>query len=95
MDGMNSSETIKDRLNGTIESNFPLSYVRITIKDKNGNIAAEKLHYALPKSYKANLRNMHYELELDKLPQGTYTYTLRAGIARGGVDIENFEFTIN
>ena len=94
MEGKNSADTITKTLKGTVESNFPLSYVRLTIKDSTGKIVSEKLHYALPKSYKVNLRNFHYDLGLDKLPAGTYTYTLRAGIARGGVDIETFNFTI-
>ena len=95
MTGKNTPDTIKTMLKGTIETDSQLTYVYITIKDQAGNIVSDHLHYNLTKEYKASLRNMHYPLAVDKLPAGTYTYNLRAGIARGGVDIETFQFTID
>lgn len=93
MDGQNTPDTIQKALQGTVESNYPLNYVRITIKDANGNIVGDVLVNNLARNYKVNLRNYHYQLGIDKLASGTYTYTLRAGIARGGVDVESFQFT--
>ncbi|MBR5314581.1 MAG: hypothetical protein IKU45_04100 [Clostridia bacterium] len=95
MTGKNTPESIEKSLKGTLESNYPMTYARITITDKNGNIVAESLKYNLTKEYKINLRSMHNNLKMSELPAGTYTYKLRAGIARGGVDIETFEFTKN
>ena len=94
MKGKNTADSIKKTLNGTVEATFPLNYVRITIEDKAGQVVAEHFEYGLGSAYKVNLRNFHYDLGIDKLASGTYTYNLRAGIARGGCDIEHFEFTV-
>jgi hypothetical protein len=80
-------------LNGTIESNFPLAYARLTVTDKDGKIVAEHLEYYLTNSFKLNLRNFSYKLGIEKLPAGEYTFNLRSGIARGGVDLETVKFT--
>ncbi|MBE6642388.1 MAG: hypothetical protein E7615_01895 [Ruminococcaceae bacterium] len=95
MKGKNTPETLKKMLNGTIESNFPLAYARLTITDKDGKIVGEHLEYYLTKSFKINLRNFTYKLGLDNLEPGEYTFNCRAGIARGGVDIETVKFTID
>ena len=95
MTGKNTPDSIVKALKGTVESNYPMTYARITITDKDGKIVSESLKYNLTKEYKINLRSMHSDLNLSELPAGTYTYKLRAGIARGGVDIETFEFTKN
>ena len=34
------------------------------------------------------------EQDLATLEKGTYTYNYRIAIARGGVDLEHFEFTV-
>ncbi len=91
--GMNTPESILNTIDGTVYSTFPLTYVRVTITDASGKIVGEHMRYSLDKSYKINLRTGYSDLGIDKLPAGTYTYNLRAGIARGGVDIENFQFT--
>ena len=38
---------------------------------------------------------MTYTLGADKLPAGKYTFSLKAAIARGDWEIENFEFTVS
>lgn len=93
MTGKNTPENIMKTLKGTLESNYPMTYARVTITDKDGKIVAESMKYNLTKEYKINLRSMHSALNLDELPAGTYTFKLRGGIARGGVDIESFQFT--
>ena len=94
MKGKNTPESILKSLTGTVESTFPLTYVRVTIEDKDGKIVGEAFEYAFTKEYTVHLRNIYYKLGIDKLEAGTYTYKLRAGIARGGCDIESFDFTI-
>jgi len=94
MKGKNTPETIKKMLAGTIESTFPLNYVRATITDADGKIVSEAFKYDFTKNYKVNIRDMTYTLNADKLPTGTYTFNLKAGIARGSWDIETIEFTV-
>ena len=91
-DGNNTPETVLSGLNGNITCNFPLNYVRITVKDENGKTAASALRYNLPMSYSIELEEMTEELGLCSLPSGKYTFTLRAGIARGSYTFENFTF---
>jgi hypothetical protein len=93
-EGNNNSETLKTGLNGNITSTFPLNYVRITIKDKDENLVGHSIKYNLKKDYYVDLSEMYDALDLAKLPKGTYTFNLRAGIARGGKDFETFEFTV-
>ena len=90
----NDAESLKKMLKGSIESTFPLNYVRATIEDENGKIVKEVLKYDLIKSYKVTLRDMTFTLGADKLPAGTYTFKLKAAIARGAWEIENFQFTV-
>ena len=90
----NDAESLKKMLKGSIESTFPLNYVRATIEDENGNIVSEVLKYKLIKHYKITLRDMTFSLGADKLPAGTYTFKLKAAIARGSWEIENFQFTV-
>lgn len=94
MKGKNTPDTIKKMLAGTIESTFPLNYVRATITDADGNIVAEALKYDFTKNYKVSIRDMTYTLSADKLPAGSYTFKLQAGIARGSWDIETIPFTV-
>lgn len=90
----NDEVSLKRMLKGSIESTFPINYVRATITDKDGNIIKEVLKYDLQNNYKITLRDMTYTLSADKLPAGTYNFTLKAAIARGGWEIENFDFTV-
>jgi len=93
-EGNNTPDTLKDGLKGIITSNYPINFVHVNIKDKDGKLV-KKLH----------LRNMSEVLKIDlaeesanaglfDLPNGEYEYTLRVGIARGKCDFENFKFTI-
>ena len=41
-----------------------------------------------------DLAPMGEELKLNELEKGKYTLAIRAGIARGGVDFEKFDFEI-
>lgn len=91
--GTNTPETAIDGLQGTIESNFVLNYVRLTLTDKNGNIVSYVNKFLKNNYYSYNIRKDHYEL-FNGVPAGTYTFTLRAGIGRGGCDIEKFDVTI-
>ena len=68
--------------------------VKAGIVDENGKIVKEVLKYDLIKSYKVTLRDMTFTLGADKLPAGTYTFKLKAAIARGAWEIENFQFTV-
>lgn len=92
--GKNDASTVMKGINGEIISSFPLTYVRITVKDKNGKLISNSHKYDFQRQYKIDLETMGKELEIDKLPKGVYTFKLRAGIARGGVDFENFDFEI-
>ena len=95
MKGKNSPETIAKLINGTIESNYPLSYVRATITDSDGNVVSQIYRSKFDKTYKVNLRTNYSDLKISTLKSGTYTFTLNAGIARGGFEIEKFDFTVN
>ena len=44
--------------------------------------------------YNLDLTDMNADLDVATLEKGTYTYKYRVAIARGGVDLENFEFTV-
>lgn len=94
MKGKNTPETVTKVLNGSIESNFPLSYVYVTVKDNAGNIIKEHLEYNLGELYKFSLRKISYNLGIDTLPAGSYRFQVDAGIARGDVTFESFDFTI-
>ena len=94
-DAKNSPDTIKKVINGTVSSNFPLSYVRATVTDKDNKVVGEIYEYKFDKTYKLNLKTRYDKLNIGKLEAGTYTYTLHAGIGRGGCDIESFQFTID
>lgn len=95
--GKTSAETMSLGYNGTISSNFPLTYVRMVIKDANGNIAKKKDIIGLENVYSVSLQkySMDEEISTSGLASGTYTFTLTAGIARGTSEILNFNFTIN
>ncbi|MBR5314582.1 MAG: hypothetical protein IKU45_04105 [Clostridia bacterium] len=83
----------KSVLKGTVSSNFPLNYIQITIKDADGKIIDRELKAGLTDSYKYDLRKFY--IDTKEYTAGTYTLTVRAGIARGGVDLQNLTFTID
>ena len=93
-DGNNNGDSIKSGINGKVSSNFPLAYVRATVTDSNGNTVGEIYKYKFAKQYRIDLSEFFAELKTDTLPEGDYTYTLRAGIGRGGTEIEAFDFKI-
>ena len=93
-DGNNTPETLKDGLKGVIESNYPLNYVKATIKDENGNIVKKMFVRNLGEVYTVDIAKESAELGLFDLPAGTYEYKLRAGIARGVTEFEKFSFTV-
>jgi len=92
--GVNNAETIKNGINGNITSSFPLTYVRITVRNEDKKIVAHSFRYDLQNHYTMDLAEMGKKLDLSSLEKGTYTLTIRAGTARGGVDFEKFEFTV-
>ena len=93
--GNNDAESLlSGKLSGNVTSTFPLSYVRVTIKDDTGKVVMHSIKYNLPADYYADIADLNADLKLDTLKKGTYTCTIRAGIARGGKDFEKFEFTI-
>ena len=93
-EGNNNAETIKNGLNGQVDSTFPLTYVRVTIKNKEGKLVGHSIKYNLICSYHVDLADLTDDLKIDNLEKGTYTCNIRAGIARGGKDFETFEFTV-
>ena len=93
-DGKNSAETLKDGIKGKITSNYPMNYVRITIKDENGNLV-KKVHIRnMSERYEVDLEEETTEFKLSELPKGNYEFKLRASIARGVCEFEKFTFTI-
>lgn len=94
-DDQNTPESILKTVKGTVSSNFPLSYVRATVTDADGKIVGEIYRRKFDATYKVNLRQDYSALNISKLDAGTYTFSLKAGIARGGFEIEKFDFTIN
>lgn len=95
MKGKNTPESVKKMLGGSVEATFPLTYVRVIVRDSNGKVVGEAFEYDMAKTYKLNVRNLTFKVGIDELPAGTYTFSLRAGIARGSVEFENFQFTID
>ena len=51
----NDENTLKTLLKGSIETTFPLNYVRARLTDENGNTLKEVLKYDLENNYKVNL----------------------------------------
>ncbi len=88
-----ADNVLKGMLPGTISSNFPLNYVMLTIKDSTGNIALRDINAGMTTSYTFDLRKAY--LKTSNLPNGDYTLTIRAGIARGGADVCTVNFTVN
>ena len=94
MKGKNTAESLMKIVNGTIESTFPINLVRTTVKDSKGEIVASAMKYDFQNTYKVNIRDTTYTLNIDKLPAGSYTFEIYVAIARGGWTIESVDFTI-
>jgi len=92
--GNNSSSTVSEGLNGNITSNFPLTYVNATVRNTDNKIVRRSHVYKLGSRYSVDLEELNEKLMFDSLEKGCYTITIRAGIARGGVDFEKFDFEI-
>ncbi len=92
--GNNTADTIKNGVSGTIVSTFPIDYAYATIKDKDGNVVMFSLKYNYVNKYDLDLSEMNEDLDIKSLEKGTYTYNYRVAIARGGVNLETFEFTV-
>lgn len=93
-DGKNTAETIQKGINGCVTSNFPLAYVRATVTDERNNLVGEIYKYKFNKQYSVDLAPCYAELGIETLKKGKYTFTLKAGIARGGCTVESFEFSL-
>jgi len=91
-DGHNEN-TFKEGLSGKIFSNYPLNYVRITINDKNGNTVKKKEYRNLKELFSIDLNEGDVK-DFFSLPCGSYKFKLRAGIARGSCNLEEFELTL-
>ncbi|MBR5314930.1 MAG: hypothetical protein IKU45_05925, partial [Clostridia bacterium] len=91
-DGNNNAETIKNGLNGNISSNFPLNYARAYIKNENGEIIRRAIIYNLASAYTIDLSSLNEQLDINSLPKGKYSISIRAAIARGGYTFESFIF---
>ena len=94
LEDKNTPDTIKNGLNGKITSTFPLNYAYATIKDADGKLVRSSLKNNFTNIYELDLCDMNNDLDLASLGKGTYTYNYRIAIARGGVDLEHFEFTV-
>ena len=88
----NTPESIVNELKGSIQTNFPLSFISVKITDENGEIKGSSFIYNLFSVYDLPLYELHDELGINRLDSGKYRYTLTAGIARGSVVLEDFEF---
>lgn len=94
LDEENTPADIAKGLKGNIVSTFPINYAYATIKDKDGNIVRKSLKYNFTNKYDLDRADMNADLDLATLEKGEYTYNYRIAIARGGVDLEHFDFTI-
>lgn len=92
--GNNNPEQITKKLSGTISSNFPINFMSVIIEDANGNVVKKHVKNNLSECFEIDLYRETFGLKLHELPAGNYKYTLQASIARGGVTIESFEFTV-
>ena len=94
-DGTNTKESVfTEGIKGKLRSTFPLVYVRACVRDENGHCVRQSFLHNVFKCYEFDLTKLNKDLGLDTLPQGKYTFTLRASIARGGCDLEKFEFEV-
>ena len=94
LDEKNTPDSVKNGLHGKITSTFPLNYAYATIKDSDGKIVRKSLRNSFTNIYDLDLADMNADLDFSSLPSGKYTYNYRVAIARGGVDLERFEFTV-
>ena len=92
-DGKNTPQGITEYLEGVVASNFPLNYITLTVKNSKGETVRNINMFLEFKSYRVGIKTKQYEL-INGLEPGNYTFILRAGIGRGGCEIENFDFTV-
>lgn len=92
--GENNAQTVKNGLTGSVTSNFPLAYVRATVRDENGALVKAATVQGLNALYTADLSELNEKLDLGSLEKGSYKFALRAAIARGAVNFEEFDFTV-
>lgn len=95
--GNNTAANASKILYGEVKSNFPLNYVRLTLSDSTGKVVSESKMYLDVSTNRAcySVKLNDYRAKLfEGVPSGTYTFNVRAGIARGGCDVETFEITI-
>ena len=95
LDKNNTKDNLMKMMVGTVTSTFPINSVRATIKDADGKLVADAIKYDFQNTYKVNLRDFTFQLAADKLPAGTYTYSLRVNIGRGGWEAETLTFTVS
>lgn len=94
LDESNTPDSIKNGLRGKITSTFPLNYAYATVRDENGSLVRSSLVNNFTNVYSLALADMNEAIDLASLKEGTYTYNYRIAIARGGVDLEHFKFTV-
>lgn len=93
-EGENTPESVKGGVNGRIFSDFPIIFVRAKIENESGRTVRSALIYILKKNYSVDLGGLNAELSCGTLGSGKYRFSLECGIARGRVELENFEFII-
>ena len=71
-----------------------MNYAYATIKDSDGKIVRKSLRNSFTNIYDLDLADMNADLDFSSLPSGKYTYNYRVAIARGGVDLESFDFVV-
>lgn len=91
-DGNNDAQSIKNGLNGTVSSNFPLNYARVNVRNADGQIVRRAIKYDLAEAYTIDLAELNDQLDINSLPSGKYDVSIRAAIARGGHTFESFTF---
>ncbi|MBR5314799.1 MAG: hypothetical protein IKU45_05260 [Clostridia bacterium] len=94
LDEKNSASDLKNGLKGNIKSTFPLNYAYVTVKDSQNQIVRKCMKNNFTNVYSLSLADMNETLDFASLPKGKYKYNLRIAIARGGIDLEQFEFEI-
>ena len=91
--GNNSGANAMKMLYGTVESNFPLNYVRLTLTDNGGNLVSDAKMYNNRKIYSVAVNDYRAQL-FAGVTSGTYTLTITAGIGRGSCTVDRFEVTV-
>lgn len=94
-DGDNSSkEKIFEGIKGRVKGTFPLVYVSAVVRDENGHAVRRSSVRNMFQVYEVDLADLNKDLGLDTLEKGKYNFSLRASVARGGVNFESFDFEV-